>query len=84
MAISSDDLDRMVATDFASIYAEIVKIKRKSDGVQIPMVLNQAQMFLEALAEEQIAGMGMVGLMVLKGGQVGCMQWGSRPGTSAR
>ena len=75
MAISSDDLDRMVATDFASNYAEIVKIKRKSDGVQIPMVLNQAQMFLEALAEEQIAGMGMVGLMVLKGGQVGCTQW---------
>ena len=57
----------MAATDFATYRAEIVKIKRRSNEAQIPMELNRAPMFLEALAEEQIAEMGMVRLLVLKG-----------------
>ncbi len=68
----------MAATDFATYRAEIVMIKRKSNEAQIPMELNRAPMFLEALAEEQIAEMGMVRLLVLKG------RSGARSGSTAR
>ena len=65
----------MVASHFGFYCAEVLKIKDAVTGDTVPMVLNRAQRYLQAQAEAQIDEMGMVGLMVLKGRQVGCTQW---------
>ena len=65
----------MVASDFGFYCAELLKIKDAVTGDTVPMVLNKAQMYLQAQAEAQIEEMGMVRLIVLKGRQVGCTQW---------
>ena len=53
----------------------MLKIKDAVTGDTVPMRLNKAQLYLNALAEQQIHEMGMVRLIVLKGRQVGCTQW---------
>ena len=65
----------MVASHFGSYCAEVLKIKDAVTGDTVPMLVNKAQTYLQAQAEAQIEEMGMVGLMVLKGRQVGCTQW---------
>ena len=65
----------MVASHFGFYCAEVLKIKDAVTGDTVPMLVNKAQTYLQAQAEAQIEEMGMVGLMVLKGRQVGCTQW---------
>ena len=65
----------MVASDFRLYCAEILKCKHAVTGATVPMILNKAQLYLQAEAEAQIDEMGMVRLLALKGRQVGCTQW---------
>ena len=69
----------MVASHFGFYCAEVLKIKDAVTGDTVPMLVNKAQTYLQAQAEAQIEEMGMVGLMVLKGRQVGCTQWVAGP-----
>mgnify|MGYP000302338411 CR=1 FL=1 len=58
-------------TDFNIFGREILKIRPKSGGYSVPLVMNEAQLFLHNKIEEQRLSIGRVRAIVLKGRQQG-------------
>ena len=73
MPLSAEEIEvrQRLKDDFTHYASRCLKIRTKSGKVE-PLILNQAQAYIHEKLEEQIARIGKVRALVLKGRQQGC------------